>query len=114
MDAPLVVALLHRATRWTNLTAGQRQLQRRASKTCFIFSDAGLWRCLVTLSIVARLGATDGDGRLIDAAKSGRRDAVRTLIKAHADVNQTEPDGTTALHWAVRADDVETVRLLLS
>jgi ankyrin repeat protein len=53
--------------------------------------------------------------RLIAAVKDGNRDAVRTLLSqsSTADVNVSESDGTTALHWAVRADDVETVRMLL-
>ena len=36
---------------------------------------------------------------------------MQTLLKQGADgnaVNAALPDGTTALHWAVRADDVET------
>ena len=52
---------------------------------------------------------------LIDAVKAGNRDAVRTLLKQPAAaLKPVEGDGTTALHWAVRADDVEMVRLLLS
>jgi ankyrin repeat protein len=33
--------------------------------------------------------------------------------RSSSDVNAREPDGTTALHWAVRADDTEEVRRLL-
>ncbi|MGZ4836772.1 MAG: ankyrin repeat domain-containing protein, partial [Terriglobales bacterium] len=51
---------------------------------------------------------------VIEAVKQGNRESLRTLIKAHADVNATEPDGTTALHWAVRAGDLATVNLLLA
>ena len=54
--------------------------------------------------------------RLIDAVKAGNRDAVRLLLKnptARNDVNAAEPDGTTALHWAVRAEDQEISQLLL-
>jgi ankyrin repeat protein len=49
---------------------------------------------------------------LIDAVKNGDRVAAKQAIK-RADVNAQEPDGTTALHWAVRADDGELVALLL-
>src|SRR5262249_6351600 len=31
----------------------------------------------------------------------------------HVDVNTPEADGTTALHWATRSDDLETVELLI-
>ena len=50
---------------------------------------------------------------LVDAAKNHDKDAVRSLLKAHADVNAPEADGTTALHWAAHANDLETVQLLL-
>ena len=35
------------------------------------------------------------------------------LIQRHADVNAPEGDGTTALHWAARQNDLEIVDLLL-
>jgi len=53
------------------------------------------------------------DLRLADAAKQGDRKAVRALLDQHADVNAPQVDGTTALHWSVRDDDVEMSRLLL-
>ena len=49
---------------------------------------------------------------LIDAVKAGDRAAVRTLA-TRSTVNTSEADGMTALHWAVRSDDAETVGLLL-
>jgi len=50
---------------------------------------------------------------LIDAVKSGDRSAAIALIDRRADVNATEADGTTALHYAVHQDDVELVRRLI-
>ena len=44
--------------------------------------------------------------RIVDAAKSGDREAVRALVQARANVNAADADGTTALHWAVRQDDL--------
>ncbi|HSU89272.1 MAG TPA: ankyrin repeat domain-containing protein, partial [Terriglobia bacterium] len=41
------------------------------------------------------------------------KDAVRSLLQKKADVNAAQVDGTTALHWAVRADDVEMADLLI-
>jgi ankyrin repeat protein len=52
-------------------------------------------------------------GPLLDAVKSGNREAVRALLKNRAEINAPEADGTTPLHWAVRADDLEISRWLL-
>ncbi len=48
-----------------------------------------------------------------EAASRGDRPAVRALLQQKADVNAALPDGTTALHWAVRTDDVELTELLI-
>ena len=50
---------------------------------------------------------------LADAAERGDRASVRSLLQTGVDVNATQVDGTTALHWAVYNDDAETVALLL-
>jgi uncharacterized protein len=52
-------------------------------------------------------------GTLTDAVRIGDRAEVQHLLKAHSDVNVADADGTTALQWAVYADDLETARLLL-
>jgi len=49
----------------------------------------------------------------VDAVKDGNRAAVQSLLRQKTNVNAAEADGTTALHWAVRADDGELVRVLL-
>jgi ankyrin repeat protein len=49
-----------------------------------------------------------------DAAANNNRAAVRALIQRHADVSAPQADGTTALHWAARWDDLETADLLLN
>jgi ankyrin repeat protein len=51
--------------------------------------------------------------RLADAAMRGDRQAVRALLEQGADVNASQPDGMTALHWASRRDDVETATALV-
>ena len=43
----------------------------------------------------------------------GSRPWSARSFSQHADVNTREIDGTTALHWAVRSDDRESVQLLL-
>src|SRR6266704_1398083 len=50
---------------------------------------------------------------IADAVMKKDKDAVRSLLQKKADVNTTQVDGTTALHWAVRADDVEMADLLI-
>jgi ankyrin repeat protein len=57
--------------------------------------------------------ATAGDTRLAEAAMQGNRAAVRSLLQQKTDVNASLVDGTTALHWAVRTDDLETAELLI-
>jgi uncharacterized protein len=70
---------------------------------------------LIAATLIASNFAATGDGlRLSEAVRSGNRDAVRALIRAKADVNAAEPDGTTALHWAAQADSLDIARLLLA
>jgi uncharacterized protein len=57
--------------------------------------------------------AANNDLRLIQAVKAKDVNAVRALLKSGIDVNATEGDGATALHWAVHHDDAAMVDLLL-
>ena len=68
---------------------------------------------LVAFALVTGLEAAGTGITLVDAVKLGNREAVQALLAKRTEVNQPEPDGTTALHWAVRANDSETVSLLL-
>ena len=70
----------------------------------------GFW--VVLLASTASLAAPD-DLRLIEAVERGDREAVRSLIAQHVDVNVTQADGATALAWAVHRDDLETAELLI-
>ena len=60
-----------------------------------------------------RHGAAAERATLADAAEQRDTARVRTLLKARADVNATQIDGTTALHWAAYHDDAETAALLV-
>src|SRR3954463_15864537 len=64
---------------------------------------------LTTLTPAAATGAA----AFVEAAMNGNRDAVRTLLKEGADVNTTQADGMTALHWAAQKSDVELAKILL-
>jgi uncharacterized protein len=68
---------------------------------------------IAALLLCFALTASSADIRLIDAVKSRNKTAVQALLQQRVDVNAAEPDGTTALHWAVRADDATTVDTLL-
>ena len=57
--------------------------------------------------------AVPRDTRLIDAVKTGNSTAAAALLQKKVDVNATEADGTTALHWAVRNDDAALVDRLI-
>ena len=72
------------------------------------------WQRLIPLALaIFLMGAGGARPPLLDAARNPDSDAVRTLIKQGADVNATEGDGTTALHWASYREDVESAELLI-
>jgi ankyrin repeat protein len=51
---------------------------------------------------------------LADAARAGNRTLLTELLPRTADVNAFGSDGTPALHWLVRTDDLESVQQLLN
>src|SRR6266852_8067582 len=65
----------------------------------------------VLLPAAALLAAATSD--VADAAMKGNKQAVRSLLERKANVNAPQTDGTTALHWTVRSDDLETADLLI-
>jgi ankyrin repeat protein len=67
---------------------------------------------MVAVLAAISLGA-GGDPSLITAVKDGNIDAVRALITKGVDVNATETDGTTALHWAAHFDNPAAADLLI-
>jgi ankyrin repeat protein len=67
----------------------------------------------VLLSAPGVTAAGQSDSRLADAVMKRDGAAVRSLLGQKADVNAPGTDGTPALHWSVREDDLETARLLV-
>jgi ankyrin repeat protein len=66
---------------------------------------------ILAVGLTAHLGAAGSE--LADAVMHGDAAAVRALLSRKADVNATQADGTTALHWAVYRDDVTLADLLI-
>jgi len=64
---------------------------------------------LGTLPGVGYAGASDA----ADAAQRNDTAALRALVARKANVNVAQPDGTTALQWAVHWNDTDAVRMLL-
>jgi uncharacterized protein len=59
------------------------------------------------------LFAAGADIRLPEAAMKRDIAAIRALLQQKVDVNAPGKDGTPALHWVVRVDDLETAQLLI-
>ena len=67
----------------------------------------------LSLTLLQPVFLSAADPRLLDAVRKGDRDAVRDLLRNHADVNISQPDGSTALLLAADRDDAEMVNLLI-
>jgi ankyrin repeat protein len=77
--------------------------------------------CTAGLLAYATPSSAAGQARpldLIDAVKQADDERTSTevarLLGEGIDANATEPDGTTALHWAVRGNDLDTARRLIA
>src|SRR5438132_9873384 len=82
-----------------------------------MLSRHAVWTsCILTSCILAWSGAATvlaAGSDVADAAKRGDKTSVRTLLAQKADVNAKQPDGGTALHWAIWREDVELATMLL-
>jgi ankyrin repeat protein len=67
----------------------------------------------VTLLLATRGWSAAPDAEVAEAARRQDREAVRTLLARGADTNGRQPDGATALHWAVHWQDAEMAALLI-
>ena len=68
---------------------------------------------LSILLALSGFAGTSVDPSLVSAAKNQDVATVRALLKQGADVNATQADGTSALHWAARWDDHDTADVLI-
>jgi len=70
-----------------------------------------LLACLIFPVLTPAVGS---NAKIAPAARDGERAAVIALLRTEPEnVNAKLPDGTSALHWAVRSDDLELVSLLV-
>ena len=58
--------------------------------------------------------AAGSDASLADAVMRGDKEVLRLLPADRASINAPQPDGTTALHWAVRHDDIIAATALIN
>jgi uncharacterized protein len=70
------------------------------------------WQLIPIAAAMIFIGAGESP-TLMQAARSGDRALLRTLLKQGAKVDAKEGDGTTALHWASYRDDLEGADALI-
>ena len=68
---------------------------------------------LVACASIASLRAQQRDVRLVDAVKRRDDKAFAALLRAKVDVNGAQPDGATALAWAVHLGERRMAEALL-
>lgn len=68
---------------------------------------------MMLASFMAVIGAAGPDSTLPEAAMRRDMATVRSLLAQRVDVNAPGKDGTPALHWVVRVDDIDTAKLLI-
>src|SRR5215207_7988376 len=68
---------------------------------------------VATVTAVGFSIALEASESIADVAMRGDRAAALAFIKQGADVNATQGDGLTALHWAARHGDHELAAALL-
>ena len=77
-----------------------------------MFSNA--FRNSAAASVFAFAGLmAQAEPAIVDAAMNGDLKTVRTLVRQAVDINATQPDGMTALHWAVERRDLPMMSVLL-
>src|SRR5262245_30691234 len=72
-----------------------------------------LTRCFAWL-LMSAVSSYGADLRLIEAVTKNDAKTVRTLIAQRVDVNGSEADGATALHWAAQRDNLEIADVLIA
>jgi len=92
----------------------QRSSSPRSVWTRWLFGVSGV--LLVAASggeLEAQIGTQIGGLPLVDAVKRQDTEALSRLVERQVDLDATEADGATALHWAVYQDDLDVARVLI-
>jgi len=71
------------------------------------------WSPWALVLALACAGTARAQSPLVDAVRTGNAAQVRALIDKRVDVNATQQDGTTPLHWAVDRDRPDIVQMLI-
>ena len=79
------------------------RLPARRAGVCSVALLCSLWS----------VAAAAGDVPLWKAAENQDLEAVRALLQENVDVDESQPDGATALHWAVHWGDQQMADLLI-
>jgi uncharacterized protein len=96
-----------------HLTVAALYERRRSQTAATALIHAAMWLGLsLTLSSAAL--AAGRDLRLADASQRSDWAMVRALLAQRADVNGTQTDGSTALHWAAKEHNLEIAESLLT
>jgi uncharacterized protein len=86
---------------------------RKREKRNFVLSCFRGFSPVLVLVFTVTAVAAPADPKLIQAVKNRDIESVRTLLKQRVDVNATQGDGTTALHWAAHRDDLAIADALI-
>lgn len=67
----------------------------------------------MVMSSILLQGVAVGASPVVDFAERGDVESVRQSLRAGADVNESQGDGMTALHWAAEHGDAELAKMLI-
>lgn len=68
---------------------------------------------ILVAALLSIAAAPAPGGRLLDALRNRDTAAVTALLRQKADVNATDPDGSTALHWAAHWNERDLIDQLV-
>jgi uncharacterized protein len=92
---------------------GKKAVTQTVKQTIAAVRNATLSVALVAVSSAWLSPVSYASATLAAAARTDNQEQLRLLLKAGAEINAAEPDGTTALLWAVYNSSTELVQLLL-